>query len=315
MDAARVVPPQSDILYLLAVSTMGRDTLRALSDPTTVEHVRHLLAAVVSAIWGPQGRASTPPRSLRDMFASDDYRRVKYTLTEGVVRPLDGIHRSAQELRPRVFIAGKGPAMQPTLCRHLGVTHIIRCFAKQARTEPPTVGDSERAVHTQTVAADILGSMGGGWEGVHSVRTHASPVCGGPTHQPVFNEQDELVFTGAGSPFVCSRLTLPAVDDDTYDPTAHLEPEVLDFAQAGSAVGGALLIHCSAGMHRSAVVACAVLMHLEMLASANNGALPPTVDATLKEIRSRRPMAEPTSTQREQLEVWAKRMYSKSSSN
>eukprot|EP00658_Telonema_sp_P-2_P049983 TRINITY_DN38056_c0_g1_i1.p1 TRINITY_DN38056_c0_g1~~TRINITY_DN38056_c0_g1_i1.p1 ORF type:complete len:212 (+),score=9.23 TRINITY_DN38056_c0_g1_i1:431-1066(+) len=174
------VPPQSDALYLLAVATMGESMVLMLSNRDTAATILRYLALLCEQIWAG-GSAS----SLEALLAAPEYTAAAAMLRAGVVRPLDGVRRSAQEVRPGLYISGKGPPMQPTLCRHLGITHILRCFAKQEKTEPPT--------SSKTSSACLWASMGGAWSSSRGERILPAPIAVSYTHLRAHETPEHLV--------------------------------------------------------------------------------------------------------------------------
>lgn len=301
------VPPQSEALYLLAVATMGESMVQMLSSSATTAIIRRYLTILYDSIWSGNITIS----ALEAMLAAPEYTAAASVLRTGVVRPLDGVRRSAQEVRPGLYISGKGPPMQPTLCRHLGITHILRCFAKQEKTEPPSTA-------IQSNPTCLWASMGGAWSSTRGERILPTPILGSSDEgaAPVFNTEDELVYCAPGDTvekYSCRRLTLPSVDDDGYDITAHFQPEVFAFVENARKEGGAVLVHCSAGMHRSAVVICAILAQEELLSflrgglgNKGGGMVVATLQRIQEEVESKRPMAVPTPAQSRTLEAWGR---------
>lgn len=115
------------------------------------------------------------------------------------------------------------------------------------------------------------------------------------------------------------RMTIPAVDDDTYDISQHFSPEVFTFISQAIASGGRILVHCAAGKHRSAAIICAYLIDLQVPERVGIGewhgtSLPPSpvaiVERAFAAIKAARPMAETTPSYQRQLESFAAKVLS-----
>ena len=121
----------------------------------------------------------------------------------------------------------------------------------------------------------------------------------------------------ADAVYAVQRLTIPAVDDDAYPIDQHFNNTVFGFISTAIASGGRVLIHCAAGKHRSAAVAAAYLIDLQVPEGVGVGrrygsALPPSPQAVVERcftvLRAARPMAEPTPNYQRRLETFAARV-------
>eukprot|EP00793_Prasinoderma_coloniale_P007039 PRCOL_00006891-RA len=86
------------------------------------------------------------------------------------------------------------------------------------------------------------------------------------------------------------RATVPVADEATAAAAAQLEaglPEALDFIDAGLAGGGAVLVHCFAGVSRSVTVVAAWLMLRSGRADCADA------EGALAAVRAARPRAKP----------------------
>lgn len=96
------------------------------------------------------------------------------------------------------------------------------------------------------------------------------------------------------------RLVLPAVDDEGYDLQQHFPAAVTFAAAALQDEHARVLVHCSAGMHRSAAVLAAIVIRLARL----------PVEQALSAIKTARPIAQPIPAAVAQLEAFASSGFS-----
>lgn len=109
-----------------------------------------------------------------------------------------------------------------------------------------------------------------------------------------YNQKEPDWISSPAGHFLKGRLVVPALDEDSYNIAQHFN-ESAAFVSEALQSSGSVLVHCSAGMHRSSTILAAVLVACCDLA----------VDEALATIKSARPMAEPTTSFELQLRTWA----------
>ena len=166
---------------------------------------------------------------------------------------LDAMRRSAQliswdasafggsRFNGRIWLSGEQAAARPLLLSMLGITHILCCF-KGEKMYKRFNGDIQ-----------ALGATASSTKNIGTRRAQLTPAISG---DPAAVAYDSLL----SSLGIVRRLD-PMVDDESYDLYPHFDESIafIEFALKSSQ-DTKVLVHCSAGAHRSPTIIAAFLI-------------------------------------------------------
>jgi hypothetical protein len=213
-----------------------------------------------------------------------------------IVKPNDALRRSLQPVPclglaagsgAQVLISGRYPALQPPVLHLHKIGLLVQCFAGASLDEMrakmwPLRGEATnwREVNGEnsTSAAARLAAASG-------LALHVDAAC-----------SNSLI-----------RVIVPAVDDETHDMTQYFLPELWALCRCTLTDDNqSVLFYCSAGMHRSATMLAAFMIHSAWRSGDSVHASPEAaVDAVVDLINGARKFAKPPPPAIQQLRGYA----------
>ena len=240
--------PQS--LIPLAYHCHVKGSQPSLASDEFHEQLREFLADAIAAL-DSHGHGA-------DRSSSFDAKKAFWLpLLAAVVKPNDARRRSLQAVLcpgpsppggAALYISGKYPALQPLLLRMHRVGFMVQCFEGRGLEDGHAKMWPARPHTWAALPADGVGRS------IDNVLRSAASA-------------GLVLHVGAESGIV--RATIPAVDDANYDMTQHFVAELWAVCRHVMVEEQrAVLFYCSAGMHRSATMLAAFLLHETAAAAA-----------------------------------------------
>ena len=226
-------------------------------------------------------------------------------ILSNVVKPNDAVRRSLQLVHGKkecgLYISGKYPPLQPLLLQVHRVGLIVQCFRGAeldnvankmwpcASDPPPTWATLDGTVNSKLGTA-LLAALS-------------------EAHDPM-----SVAYVSTAGRRWLVKIVVPLVDDDTYDMSPHFDEWLWNVVRhVVEKEKCSVLFHCSAGMHRSATMLAAYLLHEQvasLLKSERRGALSPPqlVEDVIATIQAARKFARPTAVAVQQLVDYTSRL-------